>query len=170
MLTGKEIFNSGMLIGADPDAVQQQGVDIRIDKVSKIRGMGIIPKEGKTSLPEYDEVKPLHFKNKESGKMVFGWMLPVGVYDIVFIEGVKVDSTHCMKPLTRSSLVRCGARVDSGLYDAGFETAHAGAMLYVSNPIMIEKGARVAQIVCGASDEVENLYDGQFQGDKQRRS
>lgn len=169
MLTGRQLFDSGMLIGADESAVQQQGVDIRIDKISKILGMGIIPKEGKTTLPKYKDMDPLHYKDRDSGRTVFGWMLPAGVYDIVFMEGVKVDERHCMKPLTRSSLVRCGARVDSGLYDAGFETSRAGAMLYVSNPILIEKGARVAQIVCGSSDEVKNLYDGQFQGDKQRK-
>lgn len=170
MLTGRELFNSGMVIGADESNIQQQGIDIMIDKVSKLKGMGVIPAKGKTGLPEYEEMKPLHFKNKSTNSEVFGWMLPVGVYDIVFKEGVKVDSTHCMKPLTRSSLVRCGARVDSGLYDAGFETSHCGAMLYVHTPILIEKGSRVAQIVCLESNEVTNLYDGQYQGDKQRKN
>lgn len=168
MLTGKELFNSNMIKGALEENVQQQGVDIRIKAVNKAKGMGVIPKEGKTILPDYEEVKALHFKNKESGRMVYGWMLPAGVYDIVFEEGVEVGSGYCMKPLTRSSVVRCCARVESGLYDAGFKTDHCGAMLYVSSPILIEQGARVAQLVCLESNEVENLYNGQFQGDKQR--
>lgn len=168
MLTGKELYESGMLIGALEGNTQQQGVDIRIDRVSKVTGLGVIPVEGKTSLPSYEEIQPLKFHNKQTGKYVHGWMLPTGVYEIEFIEGVNVGPNYCMKPLTRSSLVRCGARIDSGLYDAGFHTEKAGAMLYVSNNILIEKGSRVAQIVCLESNDVENLYNGQFQEDKQR--
>ncbi len=169
MLTGKELYESGMLIGALEENTQQQGVDIRIDKVSKLNGMGVIPNEGKTTLPIYEEIQPLRFHNKQTGKYAFGWMLPEGVYEIEFVEGVNVGESFCMKPLTRSSLVRCGARIDSGLYDAGFHTEKAGAMLYVSNKILIEKGSRVAQIVCLESNEVNNLYNGQFQNDKQRK-
>lgn len=168
MLTGKQIAESGMLSGFEESNIQQQGVDIRVAKINKIKkgGMGVIPISGKTLLPQYEPIEPLHYKN--NNVRVYGWMLPAGTYDIEFIEGVSVDNTHAMKPLTRSSLVRCGARVDSGLYDAGFKTNHCGAMLYVQNPIVIEVGARVAQIVCLESDEVDNLYDGQYQGDKQR--
>lgn len=169
MLTGKELYESGMITGALESNVQQQGIDVRISKVSKLSGMGIIPETGKTSLPEYTEIKPLRFHNKKIEQYITGWMLPAGVYEIEFMEGVNVGNSFCMKPLTRSSLVRCGARVDSGLYDAGFHTENAGAMLYVTNTILIEKGSRIAQIVCMESNEVNNLYNGQFQNDKQRQ-
>ena len=169
MLTGKELAASGMITGFDEKNIQQQGIDLRIAKVKKIRkgSMGVIPATGKTIIPEYEEVQDLHLKNGDL--RIHGWMLPAGVYDIEFVEGVNVGSNFCMKPLTRSSLVRCGAQINSGLYDAGFNTEHAGAMLYVTNPIVIEKNSRVAQIVCLESNEVENLYNGQFQNDKQRK-
>lgn len=170
MLTGKQIAESGMLTGFEEKNMQQQGVDIRIAKINKIKGkVGVVPEEGKTVLPEYEPIQPLHYKKGE-GERIYGWMLGPGVYDIEFVEGVKVDSFHAMKPLTRSSLVRMGSRIDSGLYDAGFNTEHCGAMLYVSHPVIIAVNARVAQIVCLESDEVSNLYNGQFQGDKQRES
>ena len=169
MLTGRELAESGMITGFEESNIQQQGIDIRVAKIKKIKkgAMGVIPVEGKTVIPEYEEVPALHLKNGDM--RVHGWMLPAGVYDIEFIEGVNVASDKCMKPLTRSSLVRCGAQIDSGLFDAGFNTAHAGAMLYVTNPIVIGVGARVAQIVCLESNEVSNLYNGQFQNDKQRQ-
>lgn len=168
MLTGKELAESGMVLNFDPQYIQQQGIDIRINKVHKLKGkmMGAVPLSGKTILPEYEEMEPLHLKNGDN--RIFGWILPVGVYDIEFVEGIEVGSSFCMKPLTRSSLVRMGARVDSGLFDAGFHSKNMGAMLYVSNPVVIAKGARVAQVVCFESNDVSNLYDGQFQDDKQR--
>jgi deoxycytidine triphosphate deaminase len=47
-----------------------------------------------------------------------------------------------------------------------------GAFLKVELPIIIEKGARVAQAIINETYTVdkEYLYDGQWQGDKQRKS
>ena len=72
---------------------------------------------------------------------------------------------------TRSSLVRCGADVRSGQFDGGFKTKAMGAFLKVELPIEIEVGARVAQMIVNETYEVanEDLYDGQWQGDKQRK-
>lgn len=168
MLTGKELAESGMLTGFEESQIQQQGIDIRISKINKIKNkkVGVIPKEGRTGIPEFEEMQPLHLKNGDT--RVFGWLLPVGVYDIEFIEGVNVQPNACMKIITRSSLVRNGSLVESGLFDAGFHTDHMGGMLFVNNPIVIEVGARVAQVVCFESGVVENLYNGQWQGDNQR--
>jgi deoxycytidine triphosphate deaminase len=46
-----------------------------------------------------------------------------------------------------------------------------GAFLKVELPIEIEKYARVAQMIVTETYPVdeENLYDGQWQGDKQRK-
>ena len=68
----------------------------------------------------------------------------------------------------RSSLVRCGAIVHSGQFDAGFKTDAMGCFLQVIRPLHIEEGARIAQAIVFESNDVENLYDGQWQGDKQR--
>ena len=45
-----------------------------------------------------------------------------------------------------------------------------GAFLHVIRPITIERGARVAQAIVNESYEVEreDLYEGQWQNDKQR--
>ena len=49
-------------------------------------------------------------------------------------------------------------------------TKNMGAFLHVIRPITIERGARVAQAVVNESYEVEreDLYEGQWQNDKQR--
>ena len=97
--------------------------------------------------------------------------LPVGYYEIEFEEGCKMPANYAMVFKTRSSLVRCGAEVRSGQFDGGFETERMGAFLKVDIPIKIEKGARVAQALITETYTVdaENLYNGQWQNDKQRQ-
>jgi deoxycytidine triphosphate deaminase len=55
--------------------------------------------------------------------------------------------------------------ITSGVYDPGFEVDEMGAVLIATQPIMIEKGARVAQIIIFDNSEAE-LYDGQWMGEK----
>ena len=63
MLTGRQIAESGMLTGFEEKNIQQQGVDIRIAKVNKVKGkLGVVPETGKTILPDYEPIQPLHYK------------------------------------------------------------------------------------------------------------
>lgn len=164
-LTGKQIVEKGIVIGACSAGVQQQGVDVRLMKVSKVGesawDLGYVPAKGKTSTPISKEVMA-----NDDGF----WRLEPGYYEIEFKEGCKIPSYAAMYFKTRSSLVRCGAIVHSGQFDAGFETERMGAYLHVILPIDIEVGARVAQMIVNESYEVgiEELYDGQWQNDKQR--
>ena len=62
-------------------------------------------------------------------------------------------------------MLRSGGVITSGVYDPGFEVDEMGAMLIVTETIIIELGARVAQIIM-IKNEKAMLYDGQFQGKK----
>lgn len=165
-LTGKQIVESGIVIGACDAGVQQQGVDVRLMKVSRVGegiwDIGYVPAKGKTGTPNSNEVAVT-----EDGT----WRLEPGYYELEFKEGCKIPSNAAMYFKTRSSLVRCGAIVHSGQFDAGFETEKMGAFLHVILPIEIEVGARVAQMIVNESYEVglTELYDGQWQNDKQRK-
>ena len=99
------------------------------------------------------------------------WDLPEGNYEIEFEEGCDNPNYIAMYFKTRSSLVRCGAEILSGQFDAGFMTDNMGAFLKVNIPITIEKGARVAQAILTETYEVgvKHMYNGQWQGDKQRQ-
>ena len=165
-LTGKQIVEKGIVIGACSAGVQQQGVDVRLMKVSKVGDgawdLGYVPANGKTATPRSKEVQPV-----DDGF----WRLEPGYYEIEFKEGCKIPHYAAMYFKTRSSLVRCGAIVHSGQFDAGFETEKMGAYLHVILPIDIEVGARVAQMIVHESYGVgiEELYNGQWQNDKQRK-
>lgn len=159
-LTGKEIIQNQIITNSIEQGLQQQGIDVRIKKVNKLSGSGVIPKEGKTLLPVYEEMQV---------SVNDSWYLQPGYYEVEFEEGCNVPNNATLHFKTRSSLVRCGALVHSGQFDAGFKTDNMGAFLQVLNPISIQKGARIAQAIVFTSNEVSNLYDGQWQGDKQRK-
>ena len=161
MLTGKEIFNAGFIKGALEQNVQQQGVDVRVSKISKVFGSGIIPVEGKTQRAQTSEL-PLFSDD--------GWRLQPGYYEVEFEEGCEMPNNIGLQFKTRSSLVRCGCDIRSGHFDPGFKTDHMGAFMEVSLPVTIYKGACLAQVITFESNSVDNLYDGQWQDDKQRKT
>ena len=70
----------------------------------------------------------------------------------------------------RSSLLRNGAIIASSIFDPGFETENMGTIMIVTATIFIEQDARVGQMYFHKCDSVaeDNLYQGQFQNDKQR--
>ena len=172
-LTGNQILWSGIITNLVDEAIQQQGVDVRVKKISVVgkhgheENYGYIPAKGKTIAPKATEIPPI---NMGDGKEY--WELPMGYYEIEFEEGCNIPNHIAMYFKTRSSLVRCGAEILSGQFDAGFHTQNMGAFLKVNIPITIEKGARVAQAILTETYEVgeDNLYNGQWQGDKQRHA
>jgi deoxycytidine triphosphate deaminase len=100
---------------------------------------------------------------------VYGWLLYEGVYDITFNEGCNIPDNRVAFIKQRSSLYRNGAIINSPVFDPGFKTKNVGTLLYVHETIFIEQDARVAQIYFHECVSAE-MYDGQWQGDKQRNS
>lgn len=183
-LTGKEIMEEGLVTNVVPEAIQQQGVDVRLMQVRRfghydhdgkfvkntlIDHAGVIPAHGKTKLPDSEEIQPQnigHFKDDE----IIGWKLEPGYYEVIFDEGCKMPNNRVMVLISRSSLVRCGAFIECGQFDAGFNTEHMGCFMYVAETIYIEQHARIAQLrfTTTAPVESEDMYNGQWQNDKQR--
>ena len=159
-LTGKEIISEGIIYNYSEEGVQQQGIDVRVKSICRLHDTkpGKVPSKGKTVLPSNSVINP------ENGV----YKLSPGYYEIELEEGCKIPSNATLHFKTRSSLVRCGSQVFSGQFDAGFETSNMGCFLLVNIPIVIEKGARVAQALVFRSNDVSNLYNGQWQNDVQR--
>lgn len=158
-LTGKQIIERGIVSNYIPEAIQQQGVDVRVANIKELLGVGEVPAHGKTVLPNYVDA------NIDGDK----WVLRPGYYEVELMEGIHMPNNAALVYKTRSSLVRCGATVESGQFDAGFDTSKAGCFLIVHRTIIIEKEARIAQVIVHESAPVTNTYEGQFQGDKQRK-
>ena len=159
MLNGKEIVIKGIVTNVPEENVAQHGVDVNLIKVERVVGIGLIPVKGKTRLPNYLEVMSIEGV----------WRLNPGTYNITFAQGCKIPYDQMLLIRQRSSLLRCGGQLHSSVFDAGFETDQIGTFMTLFHPIDIEVGARVAQIYNHQSDPVENLYNGQFQKDIQRK-
>jgi len=174
MLNAKQILDEGLLLLENAKGKPAQvGYDITLKAVNKIGNrigyntfndgrIGKVLKD-KTELTTYTFVNTIMLDGVE------GWLLHDGVYDITFNEGCKIPENRVAFIKQRSSLYRNGAIINSPVFDPGFETENMGTLLYVHEPLFIEKDARVAQIYfheCNGAD----LYNGQWQNDKQRSS
>ena len=94
------------------------------------------------------------------------YILSPGMYSLTFHQGCKIPSNIKAKITHRSSILRCGGKIESGIYDPGFEVDEMGAVLFVMHELTIEKDARVAQIVMEECYTVDKLYNGQWQKEK----
>lgn len=139
----------------------QIGVDLTVKRILKIRGATVIPRNGKTMLGGYGEVK---WSEPDGGTI---YLEPGMAYGVEFDQGLKAlseDETAFI--VQRSSLNRSGVQLQGSVYDPGFETDTLGATIYVYVPIVVEKHARLAQLLITTSEavKVSQLYSGQFQG------
>ena len=177
MLNAKQIVDEGLLllehtkgkpaqVGFDLSlkAVQRIGNSLANSpyNVSKGGKIGKVLKD-KTELTTYTPVDSINLDG------VSGWLLYEGVYDITFNEGCNIPDNRVAFIKQRSSLYRNGAIINSPVFDPGFKTENMGTLLYVHETIFIEQDARVAQIYfheCVSAD----MYNGQWQNDKQRSS
>jgi dUTP pyrophosphatase len=139
-------------------AKAQVGYDLTLKGVKQING-GVVLKD-QTAVEEYTQVMPT-FTSTE--KFIFE--LQPGTYSLTFEQGVKLDANHTAFIRHRSSVLRCGGIITSGIYDPGFEVDEMGGVLIATQPIDIELGARVAQVIIFENSTAE-LYDGQWQKDK----
>jgi deoxycytidine triphosphate deaminase len=170
-LTGQQLIDQGIITNnPSNECIAQHGVDLCVEKIEHVIGTGFIPKEGKTTLADRIAIQTQLVEKPNSEEMVECFLLEPGTYDFTFAQGCKVPVDQRLDVIQRSSLSRNGVFIRSAVFDAGFETNNIGTMVQVNRPIYIEKGARVAQILAIASNVVDKPYEGQWQGDKQRKS
>jgi deoxycytidine triphosphate deaminase len=176
MLNAKQIVDEGLLLLEHTQGKPAQvGYDLSLKAVQKVGSSrvvgGTFNKDAKIGKVLKDKTELTTYVPIESIKLdgAEGWLLYEGVYDITFNEGCKIPENRVAFIKQRSSLYRNGSIINSPVFDPGFETQYMGTLLYVHESIFIEKNARVAQIYFHECNGAE-LYDGQWQGDKQRNS
>ena len=170
MLNAQQILDEGLLkLDHTHGKPAQVGFDLTLKQVNKIGNIGVMGDKigkvlkDKTELTNYT---PYALMNLDG---VSGWLLYQGVYDITFNEGCKLPENRVAFIKQRSSLYRNGTIINSPVFDPGFETEFMGTLMYVHETIFIEENARVAQIYFHECQSAE-MYNGQWQGDKQRVS
>ena len=163
MLNAKEILEENLIVLDNAKGKPAQvGYDLSIKSISKLKGGGKVLKSG----TEVNDLISVEREEIEDG--YYGWWLIPGTYDVMCNEGCDIAPNRTAMVRQRSSLLRNGAIIASSIFDPGFKTDNIGTVMIVTERIFIEKNARIAQMYFHENSEGE-LYDGQFQNDKQRK-
>lgn len=162
VLDGRSIVEKRMVMLGDSELldttsqIQPNGVDLRVDKLYEVHGKVQVPHDGKVAHElQIREIEPK--TNWFQIKPTAG-----NLYYADFVEEISVPGGWCATLITRSSLVRSGVDVVSGLWDSGF-SGKLGCCLRIAAPIEIEWGARLCQVMFHESKFNGHLYDGRYQ-------
>jgi dUTP pyrophosphatase len=144
----------------------QVGYDLSIREVNRVGGAIGKVLVDKTELNSHTPIGKINLEGKR------GFLLYPGAYDVIMNEGCNIPANRVGLVRQRSSLMRNGAIITSSIFDPGFKTNNIGTYMIIFDTIFIEENARVAQMYFHECEPVsqDQLYNGQWQNDKQRKS
>ncbi|MDW5550065.1 deoxyuridine 5'-triphosphate nucleotidohydrolase [Methanosarcina sp.] len=138
---------------------QPNGLELTLKEVKTIEGSGAVDFDN--SERKLPDGKTLEFGND-------GWIhLPEGIYKVLFNEIVNIPMNLAAIAKPRSTLIRCGATLETAVWDAGY-SGRSESMLVVYNTagFKLKKDARIMQLLFYTLDgEVENGYSGIYQNE-----
>lgn len=152
----KRIIEEKLVFPVEEEQIQPNGIDLTLGEVYAVLGSGTIHK-GSVDRPPRERQLP----NQEG----YFRLIKDQMYDVVCNEGCKIPDGMVAKIEPRSSLVRSGALIQSGLYDSGYECDKIGFFLFAHKNVTLEQNARVVQIIFYEADSYEE-YSGQYQDGK----
>ena len=133
--------------------VQPNAVDLRLDKVFKIKkDVFEISNDHKKHRGTEYELKP-----DSNGYFI----LEPGDYEVVMENIVHVGEGEAGWVITRSTLNRNGVFLTSGLYDSGYHGVMAGVLHVGIGIARIKKGTRIGQYLSFDSEALHS-YDGDY--------
>ena len=158
LLNSDEIKQKGYVTISEYSKFTQAGVDLSVSKIEVILGGGKV-------LQDKTEIDPNNyeylFTTKIGDREI--WELSPGSYSCTFNEGISVPNNAMAKITHRSSIYRMGNIIESPWWDAGFYCEKMNTTLIVNNKMIVEKNARLAQVVFYEMPIPSELYTGQFQ-------
>jgi dUTP pyrophosphatase len=135
------------------------GVELTLQKIERFLTAGAVAFDNKerklpeTELVNFDEM---------------GWIeLTAGSYLVTFNEIVNIPKDVAAMARARSTLLRCGATLETALWDPGYR-GRSQSLLVVYNlqGLKLKKNARLMQLVfLRLENEAEKLYSGKYQGE-----
>jgi deoxycytidine triphosphate deaminase len=150
------ILDQKIISGGD---IAQNGIDCHLNSLEMIvNGGSVIKDKARCDKPGLVPLTP----NSHNSLGVPAYYLKQGkAYQFECAETVKLPAGMCAMVLPRSSLIRRGVLLGTGLYDSGYE-GHLGGCLYASADTLLEDGVAILQMVFVKS-EGTRLYEGQYQ-------
>jgi deoxycytidine triphosphate deaminase len=142
------------LTNVQPDDIQPNAVDLRLDKVFAIDHTNTfeISEESKKHRGTIFELEP-----DWEGYFV---LMP-GHYEVIMENIINVGEDEAGWVITRSTLNRNGLFLTSGLYDTGYHGVMAGVLHVNIGPARIKKGTRIGQYLSFNAESLKK-YDGDY--------
>ena len=140
------------------EQLQPNGFDLTLRQVFLLQSPGRIAVD--SNQRRVSKLSPLVFDST-------GFIeLPAGIYSITFNEVVNLPKDVMALGRPRSSLLRCGATINTAVWDAGyFGRSESLLVVYHLHSFSLQKDARVLQLVFfKLTDETEG-YRGAYQGE-----
>lgn len=160
MILGKEkirklILEKRLLEEFSTSCLEGAGYDLRINRIYKLNSGGFIGASDRKT-PEVEEVAFEKYTLKPNEYVL-----------IETAEKVNMPSDVAARILPRSSLFRCGCCLITALVDPGYRGVLIVGLKNLSGfDFVVERGARVAQIVFEGVDGKTSAYGGRYQGGK----
>lgn len=141
--------------------VQPNSIDLKIDKVFLPQQGVFILSEEKRVHRGSKELLPRKFQDEDDW-----WGLQPGFYEIVFKNEIKLPKGEAGFVIPRSTLVRNGVYLATGLYDSGYEGMMVSGLHVTTGPFYVKKGTRLAQFLLFEAETLRK-YDGVYGSRKQ---
>ncbi|MDD1751448.1 MAG: deoxyuridine 5'-triphosphate nucleotidohydrolase [Methanothrix sp.] len=144
----------------DPKTQTQMcGMELTVQKIERFTSAGAVAFDNiERELPQ---TEPMDFEPS-------GWIdLPAGAYLVTFNEIVNVPRDAAALARARSTLLRCGASLETALWDPGYR-GRSQSLLVVHNTsgLRLKKNARLMQLVfLRLGKEADKVYSGKYQGE-----
>jgi dUTP pyrophosphatase len=144
----------------DPKTQTQMcGMELTLQRIERFISAGEVAFDNKERV--LPETEPMDFD-------LSGWIvLAAGAYLVTFNEIVNVPRDAAALARARSTLLRCGASLETALWDPGYR-GRSQSLLVVYNPhgLRLKKNARLMQLVfLRLEKEAEMVYSGKYQGE-----
>ena len=152
--------NSELIPPPDDAQIQPNAVDLRVDYIYEMSGRFTLSdnhKESRSTRPH----EPIAKWDATMGVDVYSWILQPGAYEVQFAGKIQIAEDEAGWVISRSSLIRNGCILTSGLYDSGYE-GHIGGVLYVSGgEFLLEKDTRLGQFLTVKAESLHQ-YNGSY--------
>ncbi|MDQ1253122.1 MAG: dUTP pyrophosphatase [Euryarchaeota archaeon] len=139
--------------------IQPNGLELTLKEVKTIEGAGAVDFDNSERI--VPDANTLEFGSD-------GWIyLPEGIYKVIFNEIVNIPMNLAAIAKPRSSLLRCGATLETAVWDAGYR-GRSESMLVVYNTagFRLKRNARIMQLLFYTLDsELEKGYSGIYQNE-----
>lgn len=142
--------------------IQPNAVDLRLDKVyTFIYEQDLTRRHFRISDDEKQHRRVVETPPASSGRDEGFFCLGNGTYQIEFSNSISVGEGEAGWVITRSTLLRNGVYIVSGLYDSGYEGRMAALLVVTGGSAHIKKGTRIGQYL-SFNAETLHLYNGSY--------